>query len=61
MTMCMMLKLGGAFAAAVAGLFLGASHSIHVTNEHVGVAIALGAVFYAYRQIGRHFDAQDKA
>ncbi|HYF06739.1 MAG TPA: hypothetical protein VD970_03905 [Acetobacteraceae bacterium] len=56
MTAGLMLRLGAAFVVALAGLLLGASHSIHITNEHVGVAIALAAVIYAYREIGRYFD-----
>lgn len=56
MTSSLMLRLVGAFVVAVLGLFVGASHSIHLTNEHVGVGVAVLAAAYAYRQIGLYFD-----
>ena len=56
MTTGLMLRILGAGVVAILGLLLGASHAIHITNEHAGVAIALAAAFYAYREIGRHFD-----
>lgn len=59
MTSSLMLRLAAAFVVALLGLFLGASHSIHLTNEHFGVAIAVLAAGYAYRQIGRYFDARE--
>ncbi len=61
MTSSLILRLAGASAVALLGLFLGASHSIHLTNEHVGIAMALLAAGYAYRQIGRYFDTREGA
>lgn len=60
MTFCFILRLGGAVLVALAGLLLGASHSIHLTNEHFGIAIALAAAFYGYREIARYFDEQER-
>ena len=59
MTFSLMLRLAGAFVVAVLGLFLGASHSIHLTNEHFGVGMAVLAAVYAYRQISLYFDRAD--
>ena len=58
MTSCLILRLAGASVVALLGLFLGASHNIHLTNEHFGIAMALLAAAYAYRQIGLYFDRQ---
>lgn len=59
MTMDLALRLAGAFVVALAALFLGASHAVDITNEHAGVAVAIGAAIYAYRQIGRFFDERE--
>ena len=56
----MYIRVPLAVLVALLGLFTAARGHFVVSAEQVGLLIAAGAIFYAYRQIAAHFDRVDR-
>lgn len=55
----MYIRVPLAALIALLGLFVAARGHFELNAEQVGLIVAVGAIFYAYRQIAAHFDRID--
>jgi hypothetical protein len=54
------LRILAAAIVALGGLLIARSPGVALTTDQLGALIFAAAVFWAFRQIGRHFDQRER-